>query len=159
MAERIFNVQTNFEQIQAFCRLAEKYKSDFNLPELKHFQTQDMKKTFQWVVDHYQREVGEQIFRPKLYFELTKTGKGSDCDDGFIWWASLMRSVSLPASEIFVVEAKENADDEDYVHIFAAVKNPKTGKMIWLDNLPGCEFGKLDYESDRVKISTMAEYL
>lgn len=159
MRERILTVDSDFEQIQAFCRMAEKYKSDFQNSELSFFQNQPMKKTFQWVVSKYQREEGEQILRPKLYYALSQSGQASDCDDGFIFWAALLRSVNIPADEIFVCEAKDKASDDFYMHIFAGVQNPKTGKPIWLDNLPGCKFNVLDYPPNRFRFSPMSNYI
>ncbi len=155
MTEKLVRVSSSFEQIQVFCKFAEEFKTDFQLPEMQKFLSDDMETTYDFVVSKYTREEGEAIVRP-LYF-ATASGKTGDCDDGTVFWLSCLRAAGVKPSDLFVCEAKEKSSDENYCHIFAAVRNGR--KMIWLDNLPGTKFGKLDYLDNRLRVTPYTDYL
>jgi len=149
--ERVYSVETEDEQISLFCRFAEQYKSDFDLPELRPIQKMKMKAIFDFVIDRYTQEEGEQIFRPLFFARI-----GGDCDDGAIFWWALLRWAGVPPAEILVCEAREPGE-KLYGHIFAGVIH--NGKKIYLDNLPGCTFGKLDYPASQLRVTRMSDYL
>ena len=157
MRETIFTVSTDREQVELFCNWAEKYKTDFNLPELKQFQNMTLESVCKFLIKNYHTERGEIILRPSIYYEMTQTlGHGLDCDDAFIFMAALMRSVKIPKEYILVCEASETVGG-DFVHIFAALETRK--KIIWLDNLPGCKFNQLDYPKNKLRVTRFSDYV
>lgn len=145
-------VETEFDQIKAFVKFAWKWQVDFFTPELRHFLNQDLQKTFDFVVSKYTLEDGEQILRP-LYFAQI----GSDCDDGLIFWLSLMMASHYPLKDLMIVEVKESPKDDYYCHVFAALRLGK--KIIYLDNLPGSRFGVVDYEDDQMRMRPASRFL
>jgi Holliday junction resolvase len=152
MREDITEVETEFEQVQRFVQFADRWKSDFRLAEMRHFLTQDLEKTFAFVVSRYTLEEDEQILRP-LYFARI----GSDCDDQFIFWVALMLAVNFPKKDLLAVEVKETSKEDIYCHILAALRIG--GKIIFLDGLPGSQFGKVDYEADQMRIRSIEKFL
>lgn len=101
----------------------------------------------------YLRETGEQNLRPYFFYKI-----GSDCDDALIFTIALFLAAGIPRQDIYICEAKEHDDDENYCHIFSALRKPG-GNYIWFDNLPGTEFNRLDYPMERVRISPLTDYL
>jgi len=155
--EKTIYVETDFEQVQAFCQFAEKYKSDFLMPKMKHFLEMDVKDVYKWVVNAYSLEQDEINLRPAIYFDMVQqTGKALDCDDAFIFWVALLRCAGVSKDDILVCEAQENGRG-DYCHIFAAVN--VGGKTIWLDNLPGTAYGVLSYPKSWVRVTRLSEYI
>lgn len=122
------------------------------LAEMRHFLTQDLKETFDFVVEKYTLEEDEQILRPLFFARI-----GSDCDDGFIFWVAALLAADVPAKNILAVEVKENSKEDYYCHIFAALRLGE--KIIYLDNLPGSKFGKVDYEQDQMRIRSIDRFL
>lgn len=110
-----------------------------------------MREIFNAVIDRYTLEEGEQILRPLFFWSI-----GGDCDDGAIMWWSALRWSGFKPSEILVCEAREPGEIL-YGHIFAGVVY--RGKKIYLDNLPGCVFGKLHYPQGQYRITKMSDYL
>jgi hypothetical protein len=145
------NVQTDFQQIQEFCKFAEKWKTDFALPELRHLVDTELKLIFRQIRERYNLEDGEQILRPKYFWQI-----GSDCDDQLIFWLSLFRFCGVPKSKILVIEARQPGDDH-YEHIFAGLYN--AGEIIFLDCLPDSEFNKIPYSENDVRVSLMSDYV
>lgn len=154
MQHKILYAKTPFEQIQIFCEMAEDYQGDFQFPEMKKFLTMDFKNVCAFLRSKYLREQGEQILRPYYFYKI-----GSDCDDAFCFMVALWLAAGVPKSDIYVCEAKESETDKNYCHIFAALKDPKSGKMIWFDNLPGTEFNRLDYPLSRVRVTPLTDYI
>jgi len=153
-----FKVKSEFEQVQVFCMWAEKWKGDFHRSPLKQFQQMDLEDVFQWLIDSYHTEEGEIILRPKLYYEMVqREGHALDCDDAFIFMTSLLRSVGVAKKNILVCEVAEPEEPEEYVHIFPALQMPE--KILWLDNLAGCKFGKLRYPRELVRITRFSDYV
>lgn len=144
-------MQTEEQQVRLFCRFAEQYKTDFDLPQLRHIQKMKMGEIFNFVIERYTQEEGEQILRPAFFASI-----GGDCDDGSIFWWALLRWAGVPASDILVCEAREPGEDL-YCHIFAGVVHEE--KKIFLDNLPGCRFGKADYPAAQLRVTRMSNYL
>lgn len=158
MNRELFTVKTDFEQVQLFCTWAEKFKNDFHREPLNKFLNMDIEKVFQWLIKNYHTENGEVILRPKIYYDMTvKNGHALDCDDAFIFMAALLRCAGVKKQDLLVVEVAEPEDLTEYVHIFPALNMP--GKFLWLDNLPGCKFGKLNYARERVRVTRFSDYV
>lgn len=158
MAEFIYDVKTDEEQVALFMQFAEKYKSDFYTAPLKQFQTADAEDVFAWLVRNYRREVGEIIVRPKFYFEMVqKLGHGLDCDDATIFWCALLRSVGVKPEQILIAEVADERNPDSYCHIFCGVE--VGNDVVWLDNLPGSRYGVHAYDSDLMQITRMSDYL
>lgn len=154
----LITVKTDFAQVQLFCTWAEKFKSDFHSEPLKDFLNKDLKKVFAWLIENYHTEEGEIILRPLLYWRMVQEkGHGLDCDDAFIFMASMLRAVGVKKKDILVVEVSEPPALDEYVHIFPALQ--MSGKILWLDNLPGCEFGKLNYAKKCVRVTRFSDYV
>ena len=157
MRREVFTVKTDFDQVQLFCQWAEKFKSDFHREPLNAFLSYDLKRVFDWLIENYHTENGEVILRPLLYWQMVQDkGHGLDCDDAFIFMASMLRAVGVKKKDIFVVEVSEPPALDEYVHIFPALQMP--GKILWLDNLPGCKFGNLNYARECVRLTKFSEY-
>lgn len=158
MTEESHTVTTDEEQVRLFMQFAEKYKSDFYEPPLSQFQTADARDVFKWLIKNYRREVGEIIVRPKIYFEMVqKVGHGLDCDDATIFWCALLRSVDVPAEKIYIAEVADEKDPESFCHIFCGVKVGQD--IVWLDNLPGCIYGRHFYNPELMQVTRMSDYL
>lgn len=157
MAETDYTVYTDFEQVQRFVRFANKYKTDFLRSDMQQFLDMPMCKLFDFVRGQYTLEEGEQIIRPMHYANLAEKGyQSGDCDDATIFLVSLWLNI-LPADQILICEAKQEAQDENYCHIFMAVEI--NGKRIYFDNLPESQFNKLDYRPNCLRITRAADYL
>jgi len=153
MRHRIVSVNSQREQVQLFVRFANKYKSDFHTHALQEFFNYDIKTIWRFVQSKYLLETEEQIIRPLFYAQV-----GGDCDDGFIFVVSFLLAGGISPDKIFVVEVKENYQDDFYCHIFPVVQDTR-GRMIWLDNLPQSRFNKLDYSENLINITPVSEYL
>ena len=153
MREVKINASTPFEQVQAFCRFAEKFKSDFFSDELSAIRTWSLEKLLREIRARYLREQGEQIIRP-LYYWLD--GVGGDCDDATVQYMAYFRACRVPAQNIIVSEAREPENDY-YTHIFCALETEKG--LIILDNLPESQFNRLDYPPELCRFTRMSEYL
>jgi len=154
MRHEIVYADTAHDQIKIFCEMADEFKTDFQFEEMKKFLTMDFEKVCAFLRSKYLREQGEQILRPYYFYKI-----GSDCDDAFCFTVSLWLAAGVPKSDIYVVEAKERDTDKNYCHIFCALKNPKSGKLIWFDNLPGTEFNRLDYPRERIRATPLTDYI
>lgn len=154
MREIKIYANTPFEQVQAFCRFAEKFKSDFFTDELSAIRTWSLEKLFREIRARYLREQGEQIIRPLYYWQ---DGVGGDCDDASIQYMAYFRAAGIPPEKIIVCEAREPQNDY-YSHIFTALEKDD-GSLIWLDNLPESKFNRLDYPPELVRLSRMSDYL
>lgn len=158
MPPEVFTVKTDFEQVQLFCQWAEKYKSDFHKEPLRKFWSYDLKDVFTWLIDNYHTERGEIILRPLLYYNMVQEkGHALDCDDAFIFMSSMLRSIGVKKSDLYVVEVSEPPKLDEYVHIFPALQMPQ--KILWLDNLPGCKYGKLHYPRECVRLTKFSDYV
>lgn len=153
MREVKINASTPFQQVQAFCRFAEKFKSDFFTDELSAIRTWSLEKLFREIRARYLREQGEQIIRPLYYW---RDGVGGDCDDAFIQYTAFFLSAGVPAQNIIVCEAREPQNDY-YSHIFSALDTPRG--VVILDNLPESKFNQLDYPGELVRFTRVSEYL
>lgn len=101
----------------------------------------------------YLLEVGEQILRPAFFYAI-----GGDCDDATIFTIALFRAAGIEKKNIFIVEAKETPQSRDFVHIFCALRDPNTQKLIWFDNLPGTEFNRSAYSMKQLRITPLTDY-
>lgn len=153
MREVKIYANTPFEQVQAFCRFAEKFKSDYLTEALAPIRTWSLERLFAEIRARYLREHGEQIIRP-LYYWLENVG--GDCDDATIQYMAYFRACRVPAQNIIVCEAREPENDY-YSHIFCALETQKG--LIILDNLPESKFNQLDYPSELCRFTRMSEYL
>jgi len=153
LKESVVTVYTPFQQVQEFVRFAATHAADFSKPGLKKFLNVEMSDIFDFVVSKYTTEQGEQIVRPLYYLEI-----GGDCDDATIFWVSLLLAAGAAPDDILICEAKERASDDTYCHIFCGVKIGKNS-VLWLDNLPGCKFGVLNYGKNRIKVTPVSRYL
>lgn len=154
MAEKIFEVNTDVEQVRVFMTWAERFKNDFQLPGMECFSESYLEDVVEWLKDTYREEDGEIIVRPFIYFQLVKeTGKGLDCDDQAIFLCALMRFCGTPKDEIYLAEF----DDGESSHIFCGVM--VQGEILWLDCLPGSVFGVHSYDEKFLKISRMSDYI
>lgn len=154
MQHEILYAESSFDQIRIFCEFAEKHKTDFQLPGMRKFLEMPLSELCKFVRSKYLRESGEQILRP-IYFAKI----GSDCDDGTIFIISCFLAAGIQKKDIYIVEAKENPQEKEYVHIFCALKDPINGKMLWLDNLPGTEFNRLGYSMAQIRITPLTDYI
>lgn len=158
MAEEVVYVNSDEDQVQVFMQFAEKYKGDFDLPQMKKFTDADAEKVFNWIIKNYREEEGEIIVRPSIYYDLVlKTGQGLDCDDATIFWCALLRNVGVPPERILIAEVAEESAPDEYVHIFCGVEFQ--GGVVWLDNLPGSVFGKINYDQRLMHVAPMSDYL
>lgn len=158
MNRELFTVKTDFAQVQLFCQWAENFKGDFAKEPLREFLDKDLKYVFKWLIKNYHTEDGEVILRPFLYWQMVQDkGHGLDCDDAFIFMSSMLRSVGVNKSELYVVEVSEPPKLDEYVHIFPALQMPQ--EILWLDNLPGCKYGKLHYPRECVRLTKFSDYV
>jgi len=158
MPRELITVKTDFDQVQLFCTWAETFKSDFAAPPLADFLDKDLKDVFKWLIANYHTEDGEIILRPLLYWRMVQEkGHGLDCDDAFIFMSALLRFAGVKKKELLVVEVAEPDELNEYVHIFPALQ--MSAKILWLDNLPGCQFGKLHYARNRVRVTRFSDYV
>lgn len=154
MQHDVVTVRTAHEQIKIFCEFAEKFKTDFQEKDLRKFLDMEFSQLCSFLRSHYCLEKGEQILRPKYFAEIS-----SDCDDATIFCIACFRAAGIDKKNIFLVEAKETAQSEDYVHIFCALRDPETKEFLWFDNLPGTEFNRLDYSAQQIRITPLAKYI
>lgn len=126
---------------------------------MRQFLDMPFPQIFEFVKRQYTLEQGEQIIRPKYYYELSQKGYPSgDCDDGTIFIVALFLCAGYPAEKIIICEAKESATDRDYCHIFAAIET-QSGQRIYFDNLPQSKFNQLDYAANCMRFSRVSEYI
>jgi len=158
MPAQTIHVETDFEQVQLFCKWAERYKSDFDFEPLKRFQSANLRDVFNFLIANYHEEEGEVILRPQLYYDMTqRLGHGLDCDDAFIFMTSLLRSVNVSKSRILVVEVSEPPELSDYVHIYPAIQFRKS--VLHLDNLPGSKYGFVNYDKAQMRVTRFSDYV
>lgn len=139
--------------MREFCKFAKKYSTDYLQTPLSKYLDADLYDVWKIVQSKYLVEQGEQILRPFYFFQV-----GGDCDDQCIALTALLLAAGCNPHNIFICEAKENARDEHYCHIFCAIANPRGG-VVWLDALPESRFNELDYSDDCLKITRMSDYL
>lgn len=144
------NVETEFEQIQTFVQFANKYKTDFLTPDLRHFLDMDLRDLFEFTKSKYLLEEGEQILRPKYFARI-----GGDCDDCTIWYLAAFLCAGVKPENLFIVLAR--LPGGPWEHIFCALWHEQ--KIIFLDNLPDSEFDKVPYAAEDMQFSRVTDYL
>lgn len=143
-------VKTTREQIRAFCRFASEFKNDHAGTKFPDMPFEELRK---FLKKKYLLEEGEQILRPKIFAAI-----GGDCDDAFIFCASLLLFCGVPAKNIYAVEARADKDSE-WTHILCAVADGQGGK-IYLDCLPeSIADAEEFYGTENLRARSLAEFI
>jgi len=145
---KIYNVNSESEQLKLFVNLAVKYQDDWN--ELINYFS-DFEEIFKFTIAKYTREEGEQILRPKYYYQV-----GGDCDDQFIFLTSLLLWFGIRPENIYLALASWN-NGETFEHVYAMFKQNRA--IYSLDALPENELGKVAHLKRIVRYWPITEFV